>query len=275
MKRFLVLILITAACNPAKQTTSTTTGTGPQTPATPAPSSVIVDGKLFTSVYQQKAAEYKALCFQAYNLAMIRLDQAIEKRAQGTMAIITDIDETVLDNSMYMIHRALQGKDYESLSWSQWIERVEADTVPGAPHFLKYCASKKVEVFYITNRDEKDRNGTIKNLDAFNLPNVDDRHLIMRQGASSKEARRLEIMSAYNVVLFVGDNLADFTGDFDKKTREERDIYTTKLAAEFGNRFILIPNPVYGDWESALYNNNNNYSLREKDSIIRTSGKTY
>jgi 5'-nucleotidase (lipoprotein e(P4) family) len=272
MKKLLVLTLIAAACSPAKQTAST--GAVPQTPSTPA-TSLVVDGKLFASIYQQKSAEYKALCFQAYNLAMIKLDQAIERRGERTMAIITDIDETVLDNSMYQINRSLQGKDYESLSWAQWIERADADTVPGAPHFLKYCASKKVEVFYITNRDEKDRNGTIKSLDAFNLPNVDDRHLMMRQGSSSKEQRRQEIMSAYNVVLFIGDNLADFTVDYDKKTQEERDIYTKKLAAEFGSRFIIIPNPVYGDWESALYNNNNNYSLREKDSIIRTSGKTY
>jgi 5'-nucleotidase (lipoprotein e(P4) family) len=272
MKKFLVIALIAAACNPAKQTT--TTSTTPQPPATP-PSSVVVNGKLFTSIYQQKAAEYKALCFQAYNLAIIRLDQAIARRHEGRLAVITDIDETVLDNSMYAINRALQGKDYESLSWSQWIERAEADTVPGAAHFLKYCASKNVEVFYITNRDEKDRNGTMKSLDAFNLPFVDDRHVMMRQGGSSKETRRLEIMSGYNVVLFVGDNLADFTGDFDKKTQEERQAYTQKMASEFGNRFILIPNPVYGDWEAALYNNNNNYSLAQKDSIFRTSGKTY
>jgi 5'-nucleotidase (lipoprotein e(P4) family) len=272
MKKFLVIALIAVACNPVRQSTSTTTTT-PQVPVTP--SSVIVNGKLFTSVYQQKAAEYKALCFQAYNLAMMRLDEALAKKGDSRLAIITDIDETVLDNSMYAINRALQNKDYESLSWSQWIERADADTVPGAPHFLKYCASKNVEVFYITNRDEKDRNGTIKILDAFNLPNVDTRHLIMRQGTSSKEQRRQEITGAYNVVLLIGDNLADFSGDFDKKSQEDRENYTKKIAAEFGNRFILIPNPVYGDWESALYNNNNNYSLAEKDSIIRSAGKTY
>ena len=272
MKKFLFIAVVAVACNPVKQT-STSASTSP-TPASS--SSVIVDGKLFGSVYQQSAAEYKALCIQAYNTAMIRLDQAIAtSRGEKPLALITDIDETVLDNSKYAINRALQGKDYESLSWSEWIERAEADTVPGAVHFLKYAASKRVEVFYVTNRDEKDRNGTQKMLEIFDLPNRDVKHLVMRQGSSSKEARRQEIMSAFNVIMLIGDNLADFSGEFDKKTVEERETFMNKMASELGRRYILIPNPVYGDWEAALYHNNNNYSLKEKDSIIRAAGKTY
>ena len=272
MKKYLFLAVVALGCNTFKKATTSSANT-PQTPV--APTSVIVDGKLFGSVYQQKAAEYKALCIQAYNIAMIRLDQAIANKREKPLAIITDLDETVLDNSQYAINRALQGKDYESLSWSEWIERAEADTIPGAAHFLKYAASKKVEVFYLTNRDEKDRNGTQKVLEIYNLPAPDDRHLIMRQGTSSKEKRRQEITSAYNVVLLIGDNLADFSGEFDKRSVEERQIFMNKIASEFGNRFILLPNPIYGDWESALYDHNNNYSLKEKDSIIRISGKTY
>jgi 5'-nucleotidase (lipoprotein e(P4) family) len=271
MKNISFVLIFLIGCTTAKQVKPVVTPPRQQITA----SSTVVDGKIFTSVYQQTAAEYKALCFQAFNLATLRLDQSLKNKNEKPRAIITDIDETILDNSAYAIHRGLQGKDYENQSWSEWIARSEADTVPGAASFLKYAASQKVEIFYITNRDEKDRNGTMKNLEVFNLPVADERHLIMRQGSSSKEKRREEITGGYEVVLFLGDNLADFSSLFDKKLLEERDVTVKKIANEFGNKFIILPNPVYGDWEAALYGNNNNYSTSQKDSIIKASGKSY
>ena len=109
MKKFLFLAIVALGCSTLKKSTTTSVNST-QPPANP--SSLIVDGKLFGSVYQQKAAEYKALCIQAYNLAMMRLDQAIARERGKPLAIITDLDETVLDNSQYAIHRALQGKAY-------------------------------------------------------------------------------------------------------------------------------------------------------------------
>lgn len=272
MKNIFLLCLVITACSTNRPVT---TANLPETEAKRPQQSAIVNAKLFTSVYQQTAAEYKALCIQAFNMARTRLDQSLQAATDKPRAIITDIDETILDNSRYAIHMASLGSDYEPLSWSEWIERSEADTIAGAAAFLKYAASKGVEVFYITNRDEKDRNGTQKNLEVYNLPNADARHLIMRQGTSSKEQRRKEVGAGYNVVLYLGDNLADFDAAFDKKTQEERDHITLKYSQEFGNRFIIIPNPVYGDWEAVLYQYNNNFTLAEKDSIIKAAGKTY
>ena len=54
-------------------------------------------------LWQQLSAEYKALCHQAFNLAKFQLDKILlEKNKEGKpLAIITDIDETVLDNSPF------------------------------------------------------------------------------------------------------------------------------------------------------------------------------
>ena len=270
MKRIFFLSLIIAGCAAPKQATvSETQPAG--IPVTPP----VVAGKLFTSVYQQTAGEYKALCYQAFALAKLRLETALQRKGSRPLAIITDIDETILDNSKYAIHMGLQGKDYDPLTWSQWIARSEADTMPGALSFLKFAEQNGVEIFYITNRDEKDRNGTQKNLEIYNFPNADARHLIMRDGPSSKELRRREVMGAFDVVLLMGDNLADFASDFDKKNIEDREVIVNKLSAEFGNRFIVLPNPVYGDWEAVLYQYNNGYNLAQRDSILRAAGKGY
>ena len=235
---------------------------------------ISVNGKLFTTFYQQKAAEYRALCFQAYNIAAFRLDQ-YKPASDKPKAIVTDIDETVLDNSPYEAHQTLQGKDYEQDSWFAWTDRSAADTVPGAGSFLKYAASKNIEIFYITNREERERGSTIKNLQHYNLPNADDAHLLTRQTISGKEPRRQAVASTHEIILLLGDNLADFSNLFDKKTMEERLQNTNISEKDFGNRFIVLPNPVYGDWEGALFNYNRKLIQEQKDSVVRSVMKTY
>src|SRR5271154_2319312 len=93
--------------------------TGTQT----AENGVVVNGKLFTAFYQQQAAEYSALCYQAYNIARLRLDEALQQPTTKPLAIIADIDETILNNSPYAVHQALQGKDYGADSWIDWTSR--------------------------------------------------------------------------------------------------------------------------------------------------------
>ena len=129
-------------------------------------------------------------------------------------------------------------------------------------------------IFYITNRDEKERAGTLKNLVKFNLPNADNEHLILKTDVSSKEARRKKIMSDHDVILLIGDNLSDFDGLFDKNPLAAREENTQKMAAAFGSRFIVLPNPNYGDWEGALYNYQR-LNPAQKDSVLRTTLKSY
>ncbi|MBW4889998.1 5'-nucleotidase, lipoprotein e(P4) family [Mucilaginibacter sp. HMF5004] len=177
--------------------------------------SVTNNGKVWASLWQQRAAEYKALCFQAYNMAKLRLDAALKKKKGKPLAVITDIDETLLDNSPYDAQRAIANLDYDLKTWKAWTAKGIADTVPGAPSFFKYAASKGVTVFYITNRDEDERPGTTQNLKLYKLPFVDEAHLLLKQGSSSKESRRQKVLKSYNVVLLCGDNLPDFDARYD------------------------------------------------------------
>ena len=239
------------------------------------PGSISIEGRLFASLYQQRAAEYRALCYQAYNLARLRLDEAILKTYAKPLAIVTDIDETVLDNSPYDVKQSLQGKEYEQKSWEQWTALSQADTVAGGLSFLKYAASKGIKVFYITNRNETERKGTLTNLQKFGFPDAVDEHLILKGTTSSKEARRLAVAQKYEIIMFMGDNLADFSVLFDKKNYTDRLANTDAASADFGKRFIVLPNPVYGDWEAALFNYNYGLSLAQKDSIFKTVLRSY
>ncbi len=263
-KSLLICSIILSACS--SRHTTIDSGTVPH--------SIAVNGKMFATLYQQKAAEYVALCFQAYNIAQLRLDQY--KPSSGKpKAIVTDIDETVLDNSDYEAHRTLQGKDYDVASWYEWTDKAAADTVPGAAAFLKYAASKGVEIFYITNRDERERQSTLANLRKFGLPNADDAHFFPKTTTSGKEPRRQKVLETHEIVMLIGDNLADLSSLFDKKTVEERFQNTVFSAKDFSNRFIVIPNPVYGDWASSLFKYNYKLTSAQKDSVIRSVLRTY
>ncbi len=229
------------------------------------------DGKIWASLWQQRAAEYKALCYQAYNVARLRIDEAIQKKGSKTLAIVTDIDETILDNSPNAVSQSLAGKGFEQQAWHEWTAKASADTVPGAPAFFKYAASRGVEIFYISNRDDKELDATLKNLRKYDFPQADLQHLMLRNSESGKEQRRLEVLKNHDIVMLLGDNLADFSKLFDKLDEAQRDEQTRLQAAEFGKRFIIIPNAGYGDWENALFNYDFKKSQAEKDAIIKQS----
>ncbi len=238
--------------------------------------SAVNSGKVWASLWQQRAAEYKALCFQAYNIARLRVAQAVKHKRAKPWAVITDIDETLLDNSPEDARAAINNQDFDSKAWKRWTSKGIADTVPGAPAFFKFAALKGVAVFYITNRDEDERDGTLKNLRLYHLPNADKAHLLLKQSsASSKESRRLEVLKKYNVILLCGDNLADFDALYDNHPDEQtREASTKKLVKQFGNRYIILPNPSYGDFEGALFHYNYKLTQGQKDSVVEALLKT-
>jgi 5'-nucleotidase (lipoprotein e(P4) family) len=96
---------------------------------------------------------------------------------------------------------------------------------------------------------------------------ADTLHLIPKKNESSKENRRLKIMEKYRIVLLAGDNLTDFSVVFDKTSLATRDAHTTALRNEFGKRFIVLPNTMYGDWENAMYNLYKSDSTKDKSAI--------
>lgn len=237
---------------------------------------IAVNGKMYASAFIQNAAEYRALCYQAFNLARLRLDQYLQVPGRsGRAAIVTDIDETLIDNSPYEVNNTMEGKTYNTTTWYAWTALGRGDTIPGGLSFLKYAKSKGVEIFYITNRDEVERQGTLSNLSRFGFPDADSLHLFLREKSSNKESRRMKVAQTHDVALLLGDNLADFSVLFDKKNTGERRQNVDAVREEFGSKFIIIPNPVYGDWESALYQYNYKLTTQQKDSALKASLKGY
>ena len=197
----------------------------------------VSNGKLYAALFQQQAAEYDALCYQAYNIARLRLDEALAKPSDKPLAIVSDIDETFMNTSYYAVE------------------------------FFQYAAQKGVQIFYVTNRKESERKGTTLNIKRYHFPFQGDDHLIFRTAERSKENRRLNIAKNYDIVLFLGDNLGDFDKDFDATTPEGRSQAVEKNHKQFGTKYIVLPNTSYGDWENALYGTKP-LSLKERKELI-------
>lgn len=237
--------------------------------------SLTLGGKLYTSAWIQRSAEYKALCLQTYNLAELRLEEALRNKASNgrPLAIITDIDETILDNTPNSVHQVLKGEDYTDESWNEWCARAEADTLAGARDFFIRADKAGVQIFYVSNRYEVNRAGTLDNLKKFGFPQVDDEHLLLRTDVSDKTERRNQVMNTYDIIMFLGDNLGDFEHIFDSSDEAERLQGLEIYRREFGKRFIVLPNPNYGTWEKAM---NSGYPpLTERDELLKMNLKTY
>lgn len=264
--RFIFLFFLLTAAGSCKVQRTTAVNTA---------ASLVTQGPLWGAVWQQKASEYKALCYQAYNAARMQLDILLQQPYSRPVALVTDIDETILDNSPYQVHIALKNEEYADASWMEWTKKVDCDTVPGALSFFTYAKNRGVDVFYITNRLEAERDATLKDIQRWGFPDAVTNHLTMKTTTSGKEPRRKAVADSHEIIMLFGDNLSDFSAAFDKQPEGIRNAATRDNATMFGTKFIVLPNAMYGDWEGMLYQYQHTLPPATKDSIIISGLKKY
>lgn len=231
-------------------------------------------------LWTQTSGEIRALCYQAFNLARMVLDRDLRMRHRNRLrpAIIVDVDETIVDNSLYQATLLKNRQNHSSQRFTDWVNRAEAKALPGAVEFLRYATSRGVRVFYITNRRQVEKEGTAVNLKKLGFPEVNDQTLLVRTDpqSSSKEPRRESVDKKHRIVFLMGDNLNDFAEIFDQsKTVQARFAATEQNKDKFGVKFIVLPNAMYGDWESAIYDYNFSLTDEEKSSKRKSYLKTY
>ena len=256
MKKYLIIILSILSCNQSDYNN---------------------DYKIQAQVWTQNSAEYRALCYQAFNAAKMNLDAILffDKKYDKSLAIIADVDETVLDNSPYDGKLILNNTIYNRESWVEWGNLEIAEAIPGSLEFLKYASEKNVEIFYISNRYSEQLDATVNNLKKLGFPDTKKSNVLLRSNNRSKSDRRKSVYKDYEVIMLLGDNLADFNDDFEEKISEERTKLTDKLSNDFGTKLIVLPNPNYGDWESNGIFEGKSLSDQQKYSTRKSKIKSY
>ncbi|GHA79564.1 5'-nucleotidase, lipoprotein e(P4) family [Lysobacter bugurensis] len=272
------LVLI-AGCKPAARSgdvaVDAPTPAAAATPATGvAPS--MADDNLNAVAWMQNSVEYKALSAQTYHAAAQLLDRALAEpnwdalvpgeRADAATgkppAVILDVDETVLDNSPYQARLIADGSEYDETSWDRWVSEKKAKPLPGVVDFTKAAAAKGITVLYLSNRSEHLQDATLENLRAAGLPVKDESVFLglgtfvegCEQVGSEKACRRQLAGQQYRVLMQFGDQLGDFAQIL-ANTPEGRTALYEEHRDWFGERWWMLPNPTYGSWEPAMFNN--------------------
>ncbi len=220
---------------------------------------------LDASLWLQTSGEYRALCLQTYRFAGERLRRKVEEKPKVGLppAVVMDLDETVFDNSPFQAWLYNNGQVFSPPLWAVWEEHHpdEVALVPGAAGFIESAERAGVAVFYVSNRQEKYRSSAVRALVKNGLITKDiERRLLLMSGSGDKSARRDQVARSHRVLLTVGDNLLDFSEEFKAPRVGPDDLHGQEKALatrlrqvdarreHFGDDWIILPNPVYGEW---------------------------
>ena len=245
--------------------------------------SAMADNPLNWAVaWKQTAAEFRALCYQAFNIATLQLDRALARQSNGDkpLAVITDMDDTILHANDYWALLIERNRDFfDDGIWDDWIPKNRVTAVPGALEFCNYCIARDVAVFYVTSREQGSdtrayARGHLRHL-GFPLP-VEERLIVFRD-TSDKSAAREAIAARYQVPFLIGDNLNDYKRDYYVADVAERQSVMERDRDDYGHRFIVLPNPTDGHWVRAIFGESepaptdeNRRRLRDAAMGIRT-----
>lgn len=222
--------------------------------------------RLHGVLWGQTAAESWALAASTYRLAGSALDAALanpswtaaleQTAGYETLppAVVLDLDETVLDNSQFQGQLVFDRTDYVQDTWNAWVAAKAAAAVPGAVEFVSLAKQKGVTVFFVTNRRLSEQADTLDNLKGLGIIATDADVLCTDENGwtSDKTARRAFLAKTHRLLLLIGDDMNDFVSTAGL-TSEARMKLAQSHSDRWGRSWMLIPNPLYGSWEAALY----------------------
>jgi 5'-nucleotidase (lipoprotein e(P4) family) len=226
------------------------------------------DNRLMAAAWYALSAEKEACYLQTYRFATWQLERQASRKNKPakSYAIVTDLDETVLDNSGWQIRVISEGKDYPSY-WAEWEQASKAPAFPGAVSFFQKAKELNIPIYYVSNRLAKNLSATITNLKNLGLPNADSSHILLKSSTSNKIERRSQVLKNHEILMLLGDNLADFDGIWEDADPEKRMQAVTENEQKWGKKFIIFPNPLYGNWKESLFSYKRNFTRLEADSI--------
>ena len=222
-------------------------------------------------LWMRTSAEYRALAYQGYNVAINAVKMAVTdpSHQRKPLAIVLDADETVVDNTKLMGESIVNGNGrFDAPWWRQAVHQGKSQAMPGAVEFLNEVHKQGVEIFYVSNRYAPvNYDATVQNFKALGFPSVDKDHVLLFEKDSDKQPRFDMIAKKYYVVVYMGDNAGDFPIGTKGKTLAERNAIIDNHKEDFGTTFVVFPNPAYGSWVSALAKGYQNLSPEEQKQV--------
>lgn len=136
------------------------------------------------------------------------------------LAIVLDIDETVLSNLKHMREMDF---GYVPKLWDQWVADADAPAIESMREVYRAARARKIAVFYLTGRKTTDQPGTERNLRATGLGGYTRIYYkpvgYPQTTEHFKTATRREITEqGYTIIANIGDQASDLAGGYAEKT---------------------------------------------------------
>ena len=217
--------------------------------------------------WYRDSAEKNAQYNQVFKLGMEKVLKRVkdEKLAANTWGVILDVDETVLDNTLYEKNSVLSCQNYHRDSWYEFLDKKVSVATPGAMRFTCGIKNNGGIVALVTNRnghyDKQIVKATVDNLNSAGIcfdtvvfadadsKAAQDKNAHFNAVVSGKYTHEMVVtnkLKAFKVLAYFGDNIQDFPHMYQKNTITQDpngDFY-----AKFGEEYFSLPNPTYGSW---------------------------
>lgn len=229
-------------------------------------------------LWVRTAAEFEALALQAYAAASEDLDRMIADKSWSAfppqenaedlpLAIIADVDETVVSNVEFQV--TLE-QPFKNAKLDAWNDANMAKPIPGAVDFFRKATEAGVTVFYVTNRPCEAKSGvqhpcpqeavTLQDLIEIGIEVTPETLMLANEQPHwdrEKVTRRAEIAKTHRIIMLFGDDLGDFITCSRAKPLEpctvgatiaSRSNDTYKYSDFWGEGWYVLPNPMHGSW---------------------------
>ncbi|MGL4343500.1 MAG: HAD family acid phosphatase [Metamycoplasmataceae bacterium] len=268
------------------------------------------DSALLSNLWNSVSAEKDSMSIMTYNLAnetynRIKNQEIIEKTAKlwdeknktisvkninenkSIPVVFMDLDETVINNFPYNNSLIMENKNFESSTWTKWINSEKATEIKGSIEFIKNIWRNGGVVMFNSNRKMSEhKNSTMNNLIKLGLPkelmpdwiwwmngvdllsldpwkNNSKSYFTKEERMNYVSTKKINVEAnnsiSFKVIMKIGDDFNDFNDNFSKgKTHEEkRNILNTELKNLFGNLDVnnlgKYFNPITRNWEKLNY----------------------
>ena len=201
----------------------------------------------------RSSAEYRAIAISTYRAATEAVTTAAKGKPRDSWTIVLDADETVLDNSVFQRDLARGTTPFSEELWAAFVHQRSSVAVPGAKEFLDRVKELGGRIAIVTNRFDNLCEDTRANFRLQSLPfdvilcrattgtNTGDKNPrfdAAAKGTAFGDEKPREVLA------FVGDNILDFPA-LKQSLRDE----PASAFDAFGQRFFVLPNPMYGSWQ--------------------------
>jgi acid phosphatase len=153
--------------------------------------------------------EYK----QEFDQAIAGARAACEKHMnEPNVAIVSDLDETLLDNSAMFA----KNPNYTMPEFRAWVRQSAAGVLSPTAEFLSWARKNGFAIFFVTGRRENERRATIENLlhngigyDGLFMRRINDDR--PAEDFKSEYRKQIEDMG-FKVIVSIGDQVSDLYG---------------------------------------------------------------